>query len=271
MLKLLIAGLKVDVNQANRAGWTPIHFAAQRKDENLLRILVEKFGAKVDAKTYGLWTPLHLIFDLPQKKEERNQKEKERNEEEEKDENLVRYLYSNGADLAAQTEEGWTPLHVAVRQGNLEGVKALLECFSEEKQKLERQQKRNSEEKKDLVNLRNEDGWSPLCIALQAASASKAKNDDCLDLIRLLLENGADPEYFHISSRNFILERQKQREAMKKQMKEKQRLERKQKEKEQEKAKVKQQKKGEKKETKTRKEKQRERRRNQRKKKARRS
>ena len=36
---------------------------------------------------------------------------------------MVKFLVDNNADINAQDNEGWTPLHAAVSVGNLEVVK----------------------------------------------------------------------------------------------------------------------------------------------------
>ena len=42
-------------------------------------------------------------------------------------EKCMELLLENGADLNLRNKENWSPLHVAIRQGGLQGVEKLLE------------------------------------------------------------------------------------------------------------------------------------------------
>ncbi|KRY00231.1 Ankyrin repeat domain-containing protein 49 [Trichinella pseudospiralis] len=60
---------------------------------------------------------------------------------------VIKVLLSNGADISAQTEDGWQPLHCAARWGNLESVKILLHMGKAD------------------INARSNSGLTPLHIA----------------------------------------------------------------------------------------------------------
>ena len=43
-------------------------------------------------------------------------------------EDAIKLLVDSGADMDAYNEQNFTPLHIALRQGCLEGVQQLLKC-----------------------------------------------------------------------------------------------------------------------------------------------
>ncbi|XP_050610418.1 ankyrin repeat domain-containing protein 53 isoform X3 [Macaca thibetana thibetana] len=93
-------------------GFTAIHFAAQRGKLACLQVLVEEYKFPVNLLTNNSQTPLHLVIH--------------------KDNTTVAlpciyYLLEKGAALNAQTCNGCTPLHLAVREGLLDCVKVLVQ------------------------------------------------------------------------------------------------------------------------------------------------
>lgn len=89
------------VNERNSYGRTPLHFAVINNDENLVRSLVETYGADVNAVDYCGNTSLHMRFaaSRPRESHETN--------------SLIEKLLEYGAELNAANVEGMTPLHVA--------------------------------------------------------------------------------------------------------------------------------------------------------------
>ena len=89
-------------------------------------------------------------------------------------------LIAAGADVNQQTEYGWTPLLTAVNNRNYQLARVLIENGAN-------------------VNLANKGGWTPLYLAtdnrnIEGGDYPVPKPDiDHLDLIKLLLEKGADP------------------------------------------------------------------------------
>jgi ankyrin repeat protein len=89
-------------------------------------------------------------------------------------------LIAAGADVNQATEYGWTPLLTAVNNRNYQVAKLLVESGAN-------------------VNLANKGGWTPLYLAtdnrnIEGGDYPVPKPDmDHLELIRLLLEKGADP------------------------------------------------------------------------------
>src|SRR5688572_16726245 len=92
----------------------------------------------------------------------------------------ARKLIAAGADVNQTTEYGWTPLLTAVNNRNYQVAKLLIEHGAD-------------------VNLANKGGWTPLYLAtdnrnIEGGDYPVPKPDmDHLELIRLLLEKGADP------------------------------------------------------------------------------
>ena len=92
----------------------------------------------------------------------------------------ARLLIAAKADVNEPTEYGWTPLLVAVNNRNYQLAKLLIENGAN-------------------VNLANKGGWTPLYLAtdnrnIEGGDYPVPKPDmDHLDLIKLLLEKGADP------------------------------------------------------------------------------
>ena len=89
-------------------------------------------------------------------------------------------LIAAGADVNQQTEYGWTPLLTAVNNRNYQLARLLVDSGAN-------------------VNLANKGGWTPLYLAtdnrnIEGGDYPVPKPDmDHLELIRLLLEKGADP------------------------------------------------------------------------------
>ena len=103
--------LGADVNEKNRQGWTPLHFAVVRGKTDCARVLVAH-GAELDPRTGTLKTPLHLAAD-------RGFLE------------IAQLLIEHGADLGAMDDEGWTPLHYAAEKDHVEVARLLLESGAE--------------------------------------------------------------------------------------------------------------------------------------------
>jgi ankyrin repeat protein len=92
--------LGADVNEKNKQGWTPLHFATVRGQTECAEVLIEA-GASLDERTGTLKTPLHFSAD-------RGFLE------------ITRLLVVNGADLSIKDDEGWTPLHYAAEKDRID-------------------------------------------------------------------------------------------------------------------------------------------------------
>jgi ankyrin repeat protein len=92
------------VNCKNQSDWTPLHFAAQRGDDEICAFLLES-RADVDAKTKdNLWTCLH----------------------EAKNSAVSKLLLDGGASANAVDAWGQTPLHRACSSGRSDVAQVIL-------------------------------------------------------------------------------------------------------------------------------------------------
>lgn len=98
--------LGADVNEKNKQGWTPLHFATVRGKTGCAEVLIAA-GAELDPETGTEKTPMHFAAD-------RGYLE------------IVNVLVERGADLAAMDDEGWTPLHYAAEKDNVEIAACLI-------------------------------------------------------------------------------------------------------------------------------------------------
>jgi ankyrin repeat protein len=110
-----------DVNARTAKGWTPLHGAAHCGDVQVARFLIERGASAASGSDDG--TPR----DVASKKGHVE---------------FVRFLDRHGAGASTQSEDkrspvssatarnktGWSPLHVAAAQGDVEVVRALVEC-----------------------------------------------------------------------------------------------------------------------------------------------
>ena len=99
----------VEVNLADRRGWTPLHSAARYSaDTDILNILL-RAGAEVDARDMSGDTPLHWAAAENPRVE------------------VINTLIRAGADVNARDRFGWQPVHTAAEgNSNPEVIRALL-------------------------------------------------------------------------------------------------------------------------------------------------
>lgn len=86
---------------------TALHLATAHDREDVVELLLE-YGADVNARSDGGWTPFHNACDQGCEK-------------------IVRVLLDAGADFNSQLLNGMTPLHLAAQTGHTDVVKCLLE------------------------------------------------------------------------------------------------------------------------------------------------
>jgi cytohesin len=161
--KLLKEG--ADPNVRDEKGRTPLHHAVKDNRLDIVKLLVES-GADVNAPdNYGL-TPLHYAVHSGYEK-------------------LVDFLLRHGADPNAKDIGGYTPLHISAFEGHPATIILPLELgdSSEEPETYMRIAKLLIKSGAD-VNMKNNGGRTPL-------HAAVLRNR--IDIVRLLLESGADP------------------------------------------------------------------------------
>ncbi|GFV23098.1 putative ankyrin repeat protein RF_0381 [Trichonephila clavipes] len=153
MIALEAGKLGEIVNVENNYGQTPLHIAAENGKLNVVECLVNK-GANINAKRSGC-TPLQVAADNGELDIIKYLLDKD----------IVKYLVSKDADINAKDKYGRTPLHFAVKSGNLDIVKYLIKNGAD-------------------VNTKNRYNWTLLHEA--------AAHDGQLDIVRYLVDKGAD-------------------------------------------------------------------------------
>jgi ankyrin repeat protein len=81
----------LSVNSKDENGYTPLHAAASYEHRELIRILVEEYGAMVDIRDEDGDTPMHVCYDLE----------------------TVKLLIELGADPHARNNDGRLPIECA--------------------------------------------------------------------------------------------------------------------------------------------------------------
>ena len=93
-------------------GTSPLHGAAFSGNLEMVRILIECDHVDIDPFNIDGQTPLHFASK----------------DGTFKDGSVVRFLLEHGADINMENHAGWTALHIASSEGELEAVRLLLEC-----------------------------------------------------------------------------------------------------------------------------------------------
>ncbi len=96
-----------DVNGVVASGWTPLHAAAARNQQEVAKVLFKQ-GADVNALSQKKNAAIHLCVG-------RNAL------------GMARLLIAHGADLGLRDSGGWTPLHTAAAKDALEMARLLLD------------------------------------------------------------------------------------------------------------------------------------------------
>jgi ankyrin repeat protein len=95
----------VDVNAKNNDGCTALFIAANRRNKEVVELLISE-GADVSVKTtVGRFTPLHEV----------------------RSKEIAELLINNGADVNAKNGNGWTPLHSAALDSYRNIIELLIE------------------------------------------------------------------------------------------------------------------------------------------------
>ena len=149
-----------------------LHHACMRLRTDVIRLLVE-MGAEVNAvaaESFGI-QPIHCAA-----------RHSEGNAE------AIILLVHHGADVNARNAYRVTPLHMAVRDRSVEGVKILLENGADA----------NAEDRGR--------GSTPLrrAVANTGRGGAGGKKSEAVEIIRLLLERGADPHHVNRNGKNLV-------------------------------------------------------------------
>uniref|UniRef100_UPI003342A428 ankyrin repeat domain-containing protein n=1 Tax=Wolbachia endosymbiont (group B) of Pilophorus perplexus TaxID=3066160 RepID=UPI003342A428 len=176
----LVVNKNADVNtNVDKYDWTPLHFAASGSKFDIVKFLFDK-NANIKAKDMYGNTPLHVAAQYSNNP------------------GTVEFLLDKNAEgINDVTNDGWTPLHVAVKSNKSDTVKLLLDRGASIgiKDKHSRtplhDASRNGHldvvryliEKGVDINAADEENWTPLHCAV---------SEDHLDIVKHLINNGAN-------------------------------------------------------------------------------
>ncbi|KAL1966142.1 hypothetical protein VTN77DRAFT_4890 [Rasamsonia byssochlamydoides] len=118
LVNVLLATRKVDINSRSKDGQTPLSWAAEKRHEAVVKLLLEN-GANTECKDKFGWTPLSWAA--------RGWNEV-----------VVKLLLENGADIESKDNPGQTPLSLAEGNRHEAVVKLLLEKSAEKSQQNDR-------------------------------------------------------------------------------------------------------------------------------------
>ncbi|KAN0068216.1 Ankyrin repeat-containing domain protein [Elaphomyces granulatus] len=189
---LLDAGVPVDGSDNRTQRATPIHSAARHGHIEIAKLLLDKRASPMSRGPWGQ-TPAHIASTSGHA-------------------DIIRLLKESGADLNARDENNFTPLYEACLWGNFETVKVLLE--------------QGADARLGTSIDQDSPGWTPLIVAAEEGHVRcveillKAEADPnlrgphgtplhyalgsghentCVNICRLLLDNGADPNHSALS------------------------------------------------------------------------
>jgi ankyrin repeat protein len=152
-----------DVDAQDNSGSTPLHLTSSEPAAEVLL----KHGANVDLQNNKRQTALHIAsqhgrFDI------------------------VRHLLKNGANVDAQDNDGSTPLHLAISKVSMDSKASLLSEVSESSDEFD------LSEAIQYLDLSDGSETSDDSSELDLTALHLPSEHGCLDIIRLLLENGAN-------------------------------------------------------------------------------
>lgn len=183
IVKLLLQH-KADLYLQNNNGETALHCAADNGHLNVVSVLLgaaEDKAKYINTQSNSLGTALHIIA----------YKAKINNEHKK----VIKLLLDNGADLYVRSKQGKDPIDIAIKRGNTEFIKSLIEykqSFAKNKKAetyLHRAVEKGNVDIVELliqngtnINARNDKGLTTLDLALQ-------KKDE--NITQFLKKNGA--------------------------------------------------------------------------------
>jgi len=159
---LLDNGGTQQLNCKDATGWTPLHHALTNPP--LVKIMVEEYGANVNATDYTGQTALHMMC--------RGQVWGDAGERP-GDLEVIGILLDHRADKEARDYEGWTPLLRACVDGNVQIAKILAERGAN-------------------LNSRASEGRTPLHLLLQDHEGDTRRSINVSDILQVFLERGAN-------------------------------------------------------------------------------
>jgi len=150
-------------HRGGRAEETPLHIAARIKDGEKVAEMLIKSGADVNAPSDNGETAVHVAARFGNLK-------------------VLKLLINEKADTAKRAKNGESALHHAIRAGHYSLLEELVRLLFQVKSKAVA---------KLVINMPTDKGETPLHYAAQL-SKSKVKGNTDIDIVKLLLEHGAD-------------------------------------------------------------------------------
>ena len=172
-----------DVNLSDGKGRTALYFASRTGEVAVCRLLLEN-GANPNAKKVDERTPLHragnegvarllLEYGADPNARDNSKRTPLHSAMEWGTAKAAPALLENGVDVNARDARNQTPLHVASEEGLLDGVRLLLQHGAD-------------------VHARDDEGRTPFQAAASAAAPESVVHEQCQNVMRLLLEHGAE-------------------------------------------------------------------------------
>ena len=190
---LLERGAHVDTRRNDH--WTPLHVASYSGNVEIVRLLLDH-GADPEANAEGYMgsKPLHQVSCGKYRSQEDGVR-------------VAQLLLERGADVDTRRNDHWTPLHVASYYGNVEIVHVLLDHGADPEADAEGDKGKKPLHMVSSGKYRSQDDGLRIARLLleRGADVNTRRNDDCtplhvasyfgiVEIVRLLLDHGADPE-----------------------------------------------------------------------------
>ncbi|OJH30282.1 Phosphocholine transferase AnkX [Armadillidium vulgare] len=174
--------IDADVHTRDSHGETPLHSAARYGKPDEVNYLIGK-SVYISSKNGDGKTPFEVALELNRMEianllaivKDKYGYTALHYAEREGNLNLAKLLFKNGASIYAKNNDGWTPVQLAAKYNNLDMVKFHIEKIIEKNS--------NIEERNSKINAKNNYGWTVLHYAYAFGTP---------DMVNFLISNGAD-------------------------------------------------------------------------------
>ncbi|MFP3025404.1 MAG: ankyrin repeat domain-containing protein, partial [Wolbachia sp.] len=184
-----------NVNVQGRQGWTPVFWAIQKNNFNIVELLLDN-SADIKVKDNEGWTPLHWAVQLDLL-------------------NMVKYLAEKGADIDALTADGRTPLDIVREKLRVNGkneecsdVVQCLEKLNQEREKPVQRRRRHHHGYLSRKPFAIDSSNQPEIVASSSTRPSSWIND-CISWVKKLAASTfsiipALPSQYNIADKNNV-------------------------------------------------------------------